>query len=392
MRTVGVEEELLLIDEQTWTPAPLADRVLRWRGNLQGSRAPEALTGEMQLEMIEAVSSPHRRMSSLRDEVTANRAMADAIAALEGGRVAALASSPMTTAAHARSSDRYDTMMRRYGALPKHTLSCGLHVHVAIESEEEGVAVLDRIRVWTPLLIALSANSPFHDGEDTGHASFRTIDWSRWPSSGPVDPYGSVARYRSVERSMLATGALLDPAMLYFDARLSRAYPTVEVRVADVPMDVRTTVTIAALVRALVDTAARDWRNGAPAPDVPACTLRLAKWRAALEGLNGELVDPLAWEAAPARDVLAMLLAHVTPALHANGDDQAVEHGLAQLLKDGSGADMQRADYQPSQDLCHVVRAAVARTNADNTQSEPPDSTATAAEPGPGDRSSRISA
>lgn len=191
---------------------------------------------------------------------------------------------------------------------------------------------------------------------------------------------------------MLATGALLDPAMLYFDARLSRAYPTVEVRVADVPMDVRTTVTIAALVRALVDTAARDWRNGAPAPDVPACTLRLAKWRAALEGLNGELVDPLAWEAAPARDVLAMLLAHVTPALHANGDDQAVEHGLAQLLKDGSGADMQRADYQPSQDLCHVVRAAVARTNADNTQSEPPDSTATAAEPGPGDRSSRISA
>jgi carboxylate-amine ligase len=365
MRTVGVEEELLLVDQGSWSPVPVADEALRGRGRLSGSRADVALVGELHLEMLEAVTTPHRRMSALGDEVIGNRSKADALAAGVGARAVALASAPTATQAHPRQTDRYEAIVRRYGVIPKRSLTCGMHVHVSIDSESEGVAVLDRIRVWTPILIALSANSPFHRGDDTGHESFRSIDWNQWPSAGPMDVYGSAERYRAVERGMLRTGALLDAGMLYLDARLSRNHPTVEIRVADVPLDAGTTVVIAAIVRALVDTAVREWRSGDGIPDVPACTVRLANWRAALEGLHGELVDPLSWEAAPAHAVVAALLAHVMPALRANGDDRLVTDGLARLLAHHGGADVQRDALRSSGDLAGVVQVAVTHTHAD---------------------------
>lgn len=362
MRTMGVEEELLLVDGTTGTPLPLADAVLAWRCRLLGSRADGALTGEMQLEMLESVTAPHTRLSALAEEILANRGRADAIAALEGARVAALASAPVPVRPHVRDTERYRTMTSRYGAIPRRSLACGLHVHVGIGSEDEGVAVLDRIRTWTPLLIALTANSPFHDGEDTGHASFRSIEWTRWPSAGPMERHGSVARYREVERAMLGTGALLDAGMLYLDARLSRSWPTVEVRVSDVPLDPAVSAIVAGIVRGLVDTAACEWRTGIPAPDVPACAVRLANWRAALEGPHGQLVDPCTGLARPAPVVIGTLLDHIRPALRANGDEQVVERGVAEILAHGTGADQQRAEYARTGDLGAVVCSAVRAT------------------------------
>jgi carboxylate-amine ligase len=259
---------------------------------------------------------------------------------------------------HPTDDDRYRRMLQRYGSLPRRILSCGLHVHVAIADAEEGVAVLDRIRTWTPVLLALAANSPIHDGVDTGHASWRSVAWSQWPSSGPMECYGSAARYRAVTDTLLATGALLDRGMLYFDARLSHHHPTVEVRVADVPLDAGTTVALAGLVRALADTAVADWQDGRPAPEAAACSVRLANWCAAVGGLEDTLVDPTTWQPAPAREVVATLLAAVTPALVANGDDQLVEHGIADLFRLGTGAARQRAVLGRTGDPAQVALAA----------------------------------
>jgi carboxylate-amine ligase len=309
---MGVEEELLLVDRTTGVPVPVADDVL---------------------------------------------AAAD-LAGASGAHAAPLASAPLPVTPHPRNSDRFQRMVERFGALPRHTLTCGLHVHVGIGSDAEGVAVLDRIRTWLPVLIAMSANSPFQQGEDTQHASYRTVAWNQWPSAGPSERFGSAHRYRAVCESMLSTGALLDPAMLYLDARLSRAHPTVEVRVADVPMDPGVTVTIAGLVRALVDTAVAEWHAGVAAPDVPACTIRLANWRAALGGIEHELVHPVSGRAAPATEVVMMLLEHVLPALTANGDDQLVERGIADLFATGTGAARQRAVHATTGDLAAVTLAA----------------------------------
>jgi glutamate---cysteine ligase / carboxylate-amine ligase len=241
-------------------------------------------------------------------------------------------------------------------------LTGGCHVHVSVDGEEEGVAVLNRIRVWLPVLTALSANSPFWLGDDTGYASYRSQAWGRWPSAGPTAIYADAADYHRAIDEVLATGTALDTGMVYFDARLSEKWPTVEVRVADVCLRAEDAVTLAGLVRGLVDTAAADWRAGRPAPDVRGELLRLATWRAGRSGLTGELVHPATSRPAPAAEVVGALVAHVRPALRAAGDEQRVADGVAALLRRGTGADLQRRVHAETGDLRAVARAAVAVT------------------------------
>lgn len=116
--------------------------------------------------------------------------------------------------------------------------------------------------------------------------------WYRLPSAGPVDVFGSADRYHEQVRAMVDTGVLHDEGMIYFDARLSATYPTVEIRVADVCLDAATPVLLAALVRALVETSARAWRAGEPPARIDTALLRLAAFRAGRSGLDGPLLHP----------------------------------------------------------------------------------------------------
>jgi len=217
--------------------------------------------------------------------------------------------------------------------------------------------------VWLPVLTALTANSPFWQGADTGYASFRSQAWHRWPSAGPNEVFADAADYHRLIDAVLATGTVLDSGMVYFDARLSENWPTVEVRTADVALRVEDAVTLAGLVRGLVETAARDARQGVPAPAVRAEVLRVAAWRAGRSGLTGDLVHPLTGAPAPAADVVAALLDHVRPALADAGDEERVTEGIEALLDRGTGADLQRRVHRESGgDLGAVVRAAVAVT------------------------------
>jgi carboxylate-amine ligase len=193
-----------------------------------------------------------------------------------------------------------------------------------------------------PALLAISANSPYSQGEDTGFASFRSQAWGRWPSAGPTGRFGSARSYHRLVGALLDTGVLLDRGMVYFDARLSAAYPTVEVRVADVCLQVEDAALVAALCRGLVDTAADEWALGKQSADVPTELLRLARWRAGHDGVDGRLLDPSTGRPRPASDVLQDLVAHVRPALAAAGDLEAVERGLAAVLRRGTGARRQR--------------------------------------------------
>jgi carboxylate-amine ligase len=161
---------------------------------------------------------------------------------------------------------------------------------------------------------------------------------------------------------MIDSGTLLDEGMVYFDARLSRRYPTVEVRVADVCMVAEDAVLLAALVRGLVETAAREWRAGEPVPPVRLELLRLATWRASRSGLTADLVHPVTGRPAPAEAVVRALLDHVGPALSELGDRDAVAELAEGPLHRGTGADLQRRAHKETGDLAGVVRDAVSRT------------------------------
>ncbi|MEJ3405577.1 glutamate--cysteine ligase [Rathayibacter sp. YIM 133350] len=339
-RSIGVEEELLLVDAETAAPVPVAPRVLR---HSSPASAGFTVVAELHREMLELVSSPQRALADAFEGILAAREFADDAARRVGARAAPLATSPLPGTPHPSAGDRYRQMVDRYGALPRRCMTCGLHVHVSIESPAEGVQVLDRIRVWLPVLRALAANSPFHDGVDTGYASYRFSQWSAWPSSGPTDLYGDLAAYERSMSEVLATGALLDEHMWYPDARLSRHVPTVEIRVADVPLLPDATAAIAALCRGLVTVVARQARAGVAAPSTSSAALRLASWTASLEGLDGQLVHPQHGVPAPAAEVVAALLDVAADGLDLYGEEAAVRSGIARILREGNGASRQRA-------------------------------------------------
>ncbi|WP_081416116.1 carboxylate-amine ligase [Gryllotalpicola ginsengisoli] len=344
MRKFGVEEELLLVDAGSGHPIAVASALLdRADGAVPPLISPAVeLTAELQQEMLEAVSSPQETLDGLRAAIAKGRASSDRVAALMGARAAALATAPLPVQPHLMPHERYLEMTRRYGTVTRDALTMGCHVHVSIDSPEEGVGVLDRIRVWLPLLVAVSANSPFKAGEDTGHASYRTVAWRQWPTSGPLEVLGSAAAYDELLDEMRRTGVLIDDGMVYFDARLSRNHPTVEIRVADICLKQTDAALIAALSRGLVETAAREWAAGEPAPGTRSSTLRLATWKAAIDGVRGELVDPVEGVPRPAAGVLERLLEHVRPALTDYGDEAFAEAELRRVIDEGTGADWQR--------------------------------------------------
>jgi glutamate---cysteine ligase / carboxylate-amine ligase len=361
VRTIGVEEELLLLDCSSGSAVPLGVQVVDQATSLRPDRPVEH---EFKQEQVETSSEPCVQLDQLRAELGARRAVARESARAHGVDIAAIGTSPGKLRPHATPDERYLRMVDEFGLLAQEQLTCGQHIHVSVRSRAEGVAVLDRIRIWLPVLLALSANSPYWQEQDTGYASFRTVLWGRWPSAGPTELFGDEAGYDAAVRSQLATGAALDDGMIYFDARLSAKFPTVEIRVADVCTDIRDAALLAGLARALVDQAHRQASDGEPPAPAGIPLLRAASWRAARWGTGGELVHPLTGRREPAWQVIGELVERITPQLRGNGDLAEVTAGLDRIRQDGTGADRQRAAYAEGGELDAVVADALRRSHA----------------------------
>ncbi|MFE3518597.1 glutamate--cysteine ligase [Streptomyces sp. NPDC059166] len=360
MRTVGVEEELLLVDEESGEPRALSTAVLALAE--RRAEGDSVFESELHDQQLEFATEPRDAMDELAQEIRRSRAEADRSAAEAGAAVAALATSPLPVGPAIGQGERYRWLAEKFGLTAQEQLTCGCHVHVSVESDEEGVAVLDRVRDWLPVLLALSANSPFWQGQDSEYDSYRSMVWGRWPSAGPVEVFGSADRYHEQVRALIDTEVLRDEGMIYFDARLSHRYPTVEIRVADVCLDPADTVLLATLARGLVETAARAWKAGEPPSAVPVGVLRMSAWQAARSGLDGRLLHPLTMRPEPAADVVRALLDHVGDALEDCGDVRRAEEGMRAVLTRGTGARAQRELLSRSDGLRDVVRECVART------------------------------
>lgn len=361
-RTVGVEEELLLIDPETRQAAPRSHEVLKHAAE-HGDRDTTDLDHELYRHQLETRTPPTDDLAVLRDELVRTRHVAAEAAAGAGLLTAAAGSIPLHSGdPRATRDDRYHAMIELFGEVARPGGTCGMHVHVEVASDEEGVRVIDAITPWLPVVLAISANSPYHHGRDTHYASWRWQVWTQWPSAGPTEPFGSPEGYRDVSERLIASGAARDAGMLYFDARLAQNYPTVEVRISDVCTDPDDAVLIAALVRGLVDRAGdRGEPTGADRWRVE--MLRAAQWRAARHGLSEGLLHPVTGRVTPAREVAERLFAEVREQLDDNGDTDLVTAGLARVLADGGSA-RQRAAYERTGSVLGVVDDLVERTNA----------------------------
>ncbi|MBY8881988.1 carboxylate-amine ligase [Actinacidiphila acidipaludis] len=340
--TFGVEEEYLLLDEKSGQASPRAARV-----RAAADHQPGLGRHEVDDELLQALVEVATPVCSELDEIAGHlerfrRAVAEA-ARLAGCRMAATGGAPLSSQpVPVTRKQRYRDMRADAGRLVDEQLICGMHIHVAVPDRSAGATALGLLRPWLPVIVALGANSPFWESHDTGFASWRTVVFGRWPVSGPPPFIADGAVYEERVEALLATGVIPDRKQIYWHARLSETYPTLEVRAPDVQLDVESAVTLAGLVRALVVTALRGGRRGHRPLDPPASILDAAGWHAARHGLSADLVDPRHGTPASAADVVSALTDHVSGSLKELGDHDRVTAGLERLLDGGTGAERQR--------------------------------------------------
>ena len=298
MRTFGVEEELLIVDPESGMLLALADLMLpslvppqQEAARVLPAQKPvhegADFSYELKLEQIETQTHPCLEYTELLRQLRRGRSLADQAARAHGGRVAAIATSPQGAATHLTPNPRYMTMQERFGPHSPEPADLRPPRPYLRGIPGGGRGVIYGIRDKLAVLIALSANSPYWNGAETGFESYRTQAWNRWPGSGPTMIFGSLPVYRRLVTRLVESGVLMDEGMIYFDARLARLHPTVEIRVADVCLRAEDAALIAVLVRALVESAAREWNDGVDPAPVPTLLLRMAAWQASNCGLRG---------------------------------------------------------------------------------------------------------
>ncbi|GIJ45265.1 putative glutamate--cysteine ligase 2-3 [Virgisporangium aliadipatigenens] len=350
--TIGVEEEFLLLDPETGINLPVAEEVT--------DALPVAVRDRSRLEvrrsMIEMFTGLGTDLTELRHELLGLRRAAAAAAAATGASLVAVGATPigepdLTTP----SEPRYRAMTERYGPVARDPAVCGLQVHIGVADRDLAVRVCNHLQVWLPVVRAMTANSPFWEGADTGHASWRSVQLQRWPALGPTPYFESAGEYDETVTGLITAGVLLDASMVYWYARLSPTYPAVEVRIGDVCPTVDDTVLTVALVRAAVASAVTEIRAGLPASMPRECVTTAAHWHAARHGLSRNLIDLRLGKARPAWDMVNEFFATISPALLHNGDLELVVDRLAHLRAEGTGADRQRQAYERSGDLRQVL-------------------------------------
>ncbi len=346
--TLGVEEEFLLLDPVTGENAPAAEKVL---AGLADDARPQSRL-EVRHSMVEMVTGVCTQLTEVREQLGGLRRAAAESAAATGAALVAIGATPIADPQRTVTDNpRFQAIGRHYGPIAHDPAVCGCHVHVGVPDREVAIQVGNHLRVWLPVVQALTVNSPLFDGVDTGHASWRSMQLERWPSLGPSPLLASGEEYDRTIRTLVASGTMLDESMVLWYARPSATWPTVEVRVGDVCLSVEDTVLVAGLIRGLVATAVDRISAGRPAPDVPDYIVRAAHWNAAHDGLAGTLLDPRQGVARPAWDLVEDLVATVAPALESHGDLAEVRAGLARLRRDGTAAERQRAIFRRTGDI-----------------------------------------
>lgn len=359
--TIGVEEEFLLTGASDPATVPRAASVL---ARVAGELGPHA-EPEFYRTQVETSTTPCQFGGQIRKELAgARRVLADAAGDLDARLVASATAVTGATPPPIADDPRYQAMARRYRDVLAGvtTETCGCHVHLGPFDRDHAVLLGTLLRPWLPMLQGLAANSPFAGGQDRGCASWRHFEFARWPTVGP-SPVLDGPGYERTARELTATGAVMDRKMIYWYARPSERWPTVEIRVADVNDDLDVPVLLAVLARGLAQTLLARLRADKPVPG-PGNDHRLHRdhHAAALYGLESEGTDPVDGSDALLPQRLASLIDFAAPGLRATDELELAQALLAAVLAHGGGAGQQRRDYLARESLADVVDGLAERT------------------------------
>jgi glutamate---cysteine ligase / carboxylate-amine ligase len=358
--TLGIEEELMIVDDKTLDLSNSIEGVLDDLGE-----GPER--GEIKPELMESVceiaTAPAGTTGEAGEQLRDLRRTVSDVAGRRGLGIGSAGTHPFALWEDARvvARPRYRDLISGLQFVARQEIIFGIHVHVGIDDPDKAIHVTNGMRVHVPLLLALSANSPFWRGDSTGLESTRTPIFRAFPRNGMPPRYDDFADWARRIEFMVETKVIGDYTYLWYDVRPHPDFGTVEIRCMDSQTRVEHTVAIAALIQAMVKELAEHFESGAELSRYPYEMLDENKWLAARHGLDGSLVDLPGTERVPVPELARRVIDRLRPHAEELGSLPEYE-ALEDLLENGNGASRQKVVYEANHDLREVVREIVDAT------------------------------
>ncbi|GAA4409408.1 carboxylate-amine ligase [Nibrella viscosa] len=358
--TLGIEEEFQTIDPETRELRSHMSKIV------EGGEIilQERVKAEMHQAVVEVGTNICHNIQEARQEVTYLRKMILDLADKQNLQLAAAGTHPISDwqAQLITPNERYDKLIDEMRDVARSNLIFGLHVHVGIESRNEGVQIMNAVRYFLPHIYALSTNSPFWCGRNTGFKSYRSKVFDKFPRTGIPDFFSSASEYDEYINLLVKTGCIDNGKKIWWDIRLHPFFDTIEFRICDVPMRVDETICLAALMQALVAKIHKLHRQNLNFRPYRRILINENKWRAARYGIEAKLIDFGKQQEVPYHHLAQELLDFVDDVVDDLGSREEVEY-LNKILEMGTGADRQLSVFNQTQDLTKVVDYIVQETS-----------------------------
>jgi carboxylate-amine ligase len=353
--TLGVEEEYMLLDANTFDLVQHVDTVL---AAVEGSDLEEVLHPELMQSVVEIATPVCRTIADVESELRRLRTAVTSVAREVGLRVGSAGTHPYSLFERQRitARDRYRALVDQLQYVARRELIFGMHVHVAVDDPEKAIAVVNGLLVHLAQLLALSASSPFWRGEATGLSSTRQLVFAAFPRSGPPPRFRDYADYAEVVGQLERTGCIADYTHIWWDIRPHPRLGTVEIRVCDAVTRVEDAVAIAAYCQALVKHYCDRYERGEQIPSFHRILTSENKWLAARYGLEAPVMDLATGRRnrVPVAQLVRRTLRDIDPHARELGCERELE-GVRRILGRGSGADHQLRIFNANRDIVEVV-------------------------------------
>ena len=364
--TLGIEEEFQIIDPETRELRSHIQEILE-EGKVT---LKENVKAEMHQSVVELGTDICRTAADARGQVIRLRSELAGYAAKTGLKIASAGTHPFSHWDNQQITDdeRYEVIVRDLQQVARANLIFGLHVHVGIPDRESAIHVMNQARYFLPHLFALSTNSPFWLGRNTGFKGYRLKVFERFPRTGIPDAFESLSEYEDYIKLLIKTRCIDNAKKIWWDIRLHPFFNTLEVRVCDAQTRVDDTVALAALIQAIVVKLYKLQRQNMTFRLYRRRELDENRWRACRYGLESKLIDFGAESEVEEHTLIEELLEFIATEMEELGNAAQVAH-VESILRDGSGADRQLAVWEKSHDMKAVVDHIVTETYQDLTLS-----------------------
>ena len=362
--TLGVEEEYMLLDGETYDLVQHIDTVL---AAVAGHELEPRINSELMQSVLEVATPVCHTPSDVETQLRALRAYVTQIARARGMRVGSAGTHPFSLFERQRitAKDRYRALVDQMQYIARRELIFGLHVHVAVDDPEKAIQVVNGLIVHLAELVALSASSPFWRGEPTGLHSSRQMVFAAFPRSGPPPRFKDYADYADVVGQLERTGCIADYTHIWWDIRPHPRLGTIEMRVCDAVTRLEDVVAIAAFFQAIVKMYCEVHDAGKEIPSWHRMLTTENKWLAARYGLEAPIMDLATGRRnrVPVAQLIRRTLRDVEPHARELGSERELE-GIRDILSRGNGADRQVRVWNANRDIVEVVREVSVATEA----------------------------